>query len=112
MTVVKMKAASPDVMALDLSLPHKVADLSLADYGNKEMRLAENQMPGLMAVREKKLSALYDRNHRTTVEWKAIVTRCQVQCFIPHTHGPGPKVQLNCNGFRHCFSLHPLAPAG
>ena len=53
MTVVKMKAASPDFMALDLSLPHKVADLSLADYGNKEMRLAENQMPGLMAVREK-----------------------------------------------------------
>lgn len=40
-------------MALDLSLPHKVADLALADFGNKEMRLAENEMPGLMAVREK-----------------------------------------------------------
>ncbi|HSO21109.1 MAG TPA: adenosylhomocysteinase, partial [Desulfosarcina sp.] len=53
MTVVKMKEASPDCMALDLSLPHKVADLSLADYGNKEMRWAENELPGLMAVREK-----------------------------------------------------------
>ncbi|MDX9819769.1 MAG: adenosylhomocysteinase, partial [Desulfococcus multivorans] len=39
-------------MPLDLSLPYKVADMGLADYGNKEMQLAENEMPGLMAVRE------------------------------------------------------------
>jgi adenosylhomocysteinase len=38
---------------LDLSLPYKVADLSLADLGFKEMQLSENEMPGLMAVREK-----------------------------------------------------------
>ncbi len=38
---------------LDLSLPHKVADISLADFGNKEMQLAENEMPGLMSVRSK-----------------------------------------------------------
>ncbi|WP_214320971.1 adenosylhomocysteinase [Nonomuraea sediminis] len=30
----------------------KVADLSLADFGRKEIRLAEHEMPGLMAVRE------------------------------------------------------------
>ena len=41
------------VMALDLSLPYKVADLSLAQWGRKEMQLAENEMPGLMAAREK-----------------------------------------------------------
>ncbi len=29
----------------------KVADLSLADYGRKEIRLAEHEMPGLMAMR-------------------------------------------------------------
>jgi adenosylhomocysteinase len=29
----------------------KVADLSLADFGRKEIRLAEHEMPGLMAVR-------------------------------------------------------------
>ncbi|HNA23804.1 MAG TPA: adenosylhomocysteinase [Solirubrobacterales bacterium] len=29
----------------------KVADLSLADYGRKEIRLAEHEMPGLMATR-------------------------------------------------------------
>jgi adenosylhomocysteinase len=31
--------------------PFKVADLSLADYGRKELRLAEQEMPGLMALR-------------------------------------------------------------
>src|ERR687885_635708 len=29
----------------------KVADLSLADWGRKEIRLAEHEMPGLMAIR-------------------------------------------------------------
>src|SRR6204780_3944457 len=32
-------------------LPFKVADLSLAEFGRKEIRLAEHEMPGLMAVR-------------------------------------------------------------
>ncbi len=31
----------------------KVADLSLADFGRKELRLAEQEMPGLMALRER-----------------------------------------------------------
>src|SRR5258705_3724125 len=34
------------------SVPFKVADLSLADFGRKEIRLAEHEMPGLMAVRQ------------------------------------------------------------
>ena len=38
---------------LDPTLKHKVADLSLADWGRREMELAENEMPGLMAIREK-----------------------------------------------------------
>ncbi len=40
-------------LELDLSLKHKVKDISLADWGLKEMELSENEMPGLMAVREK-----------------------------------------------------------
>jgi adenosylhomocysteinase len=32
-------------------LPFKVADLSLAEFGRNEIRLAEHEMPGLMAVR-------------------------------------------------------------
>ena len=34
-------------------LPYKVADISLADFGRKEIVLAENEMPGLMALRAK-----------------------------------------------------------
>ncbi|KPA09156.1 S-adenosyl-L-homocysteine hydrolase [Candidatus Magnetomorum sp. HK-1] len=37
----------------DPGLPHKVADISLADLGNKEMSLSENEMPGLMSLRKK-----------------------------------------------------------
>jgi adenosylhomocysteinase len=33
------------------TLPFKVADLSLAEFGRKEITLAEHEMPGLMAVR-------------------------------------------------------------
>src|ERR671915_1479617 len=32
---------------------YKVADLNLADWGRKEIRLAEHEMPGLMALRER-----------------------------------------------------------
>jgi adenosylhomocysteinase len=32
---------------------YKVADLSLAEWGRKEIRLAEHEMPGLMALRER-----------------------------------------------------------
>src|ERR1700745_1180485 len=34
-------------------LPHKVRDLSLAELGRKKIMLAENEMPGLMALRRK-----------------------------------------------------------
>jgi adenosylhomocysteinase len=37
----------------DGSPDFKVADLSLADYGRKEIELAEHEMPGLMAMRER-----------------------------------------------------------
>ncbi len=37
---------------IDFSLPHQVRDLSLAAWGRKEIRLAEAEMPGLMALRE------------------------------------------------------------
>jgi adenosylhomocysteinase len=33
--------------------PHKVRDLALAEWGRKEIRLAEQEMPGLMALRER-----------------------------------------------------------
>jgi len=35
------------------TLPYKVADITLADFGRKEIELAEKEMPGLMAIRQK-----------------------------------------------------------
>jgi len=35
------------------NLPYKVADIHLADFGRKEIELAEKEMPGLMALRAK-----------------------------------------------------------
>ncbi len=34
------------------NLDYKVADLSIADFGRKEIQLAEHEMPGLMAMRK------------------------------------------------------------
>src|SRR6195256_6940649 len=33
--------------------PYKVKDLGLAEFGRKEMQLAEQEMPGLMVIRER-----------------------------------------------------------
>jgi adenosylhomocysteinase len=38
-------------MPVETNLPYKVADLSLAEFGRKEIVLAEHEMPGLMAMR-------------------------------------------------------------
>ncbi len=53
MSVLKAIKDSKDLLEIEPSLPYKVADISLADFGFKEMKLAENEMPGLMAVRKK-----------------------------------------------------------
>ncbi|MFW5774794.1 MAG: adenosylhomocysteinase [Chitinivibrionales bacterium] len=43
-------ASKIDIFA---ELPHQVADMSLAEWGRKEIEMAEHEMPGLMAIREK-----------------------------------------------------------
>ena len=35
-----------------MNVDYKVADIALADWGRKEIAIAETEMPGLMAVRE------------------------------------------------------------
>ncbi len=37
----------------DENMPYKIKDISLAEWGRKEMEIAEHEMPGLMALREK-----------------------------------------------------------
>jgi adenosylhomocysteinase len=43
--------SSSTLSSIDFSLKNKVADMSLADWGRKEIKLAEAEMPGLMALR-------------------------------------------------------------
>ena len=40
-------------LEINPALKYKVADIELASWGRKEIKLAENEMPGLMAVRKK-----------------------------------------------------------
>ena len=48
-TTTTTRDRSADGAALD----YEVADLSLAEFGRKEIRLAEHEMPGLMSLRGK-----------------------------------------------------------
>ena len=43
---------------------YKVADLSLAEFGRKEIRLAEQEMPGLMSIREEFAAQKPLKGHR------------------------------------------------
>src|SRR5438105_11100212 len=49
-----MATATIEKAALgNVAKEYKVADIGLADFGRKEIEIAEKEMPGLMAVREK-----------------------------------------------------------
>ena len=39
--------------AVDTNMKYKVRDLALADWGRKEIEIAEKEMPGLMSIRKK-----------------------------------------------------------
>jgi len=45
-------------MSSERKLPYKVADIKLAEWGRKEIELAENEMPGLMSIRKKYANTL------------------------------------------------------
>ncbi len=49
-----MAVATTDTIPdIDHDLPFKVADMSLADWGRKELDIAEIEMPGLVAIRDR-----------------------------------------------------------
>ena len=43
-------------------VPYKVKDISLAEWGRKEIELAEAEMPGLMAIREEYFATTVERS--------------------------------------------------
>src|SRR3954462_13166598 len=48
-----MSTTPKTTAAPNIDQDYKVADISLADFGRKEISIAEKEMPGLMAIREK-----------------------------------------------------------
>ncbi|MBE9492427.1 MAG: adenosylhomocysteinase [Bacteroidetes bacterium] len=42
-----------ETLTVDKNMAYKVADISLAEWGRKEIEIAEKEMPGLMSIREK-----------------------------------------------------------
>ena len=42
-----------ETMTYTETLPYKVADIGLAEFGRKEIEIAEKEMPGLMSIRDK-----------------------------------------------------------
>ncbi len=47
----------PQTMTTTVATEYKVADIGLADWGRKEINIAEHEMPGLMAIRQKNAAA-------------------------------------------------------
>ncbi|MEV0804760.1 adenosylhomocysteinase [Micromonospora sp. NPDC050200] len=58
--------APPETVPPDTNRDFKVADLSLAAFGRKEIELAEHEMPGLMAIRREFAAAQPLRGARIT----------------------------------------------
>src|SRR5215216_4510298 len=52
-TVLNEKMHAYDAATMAGRPTYKVADLGLAEWGRKELRLAEHEMPGLMAIRKR-----------------------------------------------------------
>src|ERR671922_805634 len=52
-TVLNEKMHAYEAAKAAARVPYKVADLGLAEWGRKELRLAEGEMPGLMAIRKR-----------------------------------------------------------
>jgi len=42
-----------ETLTIDKNLAYKVADISLAEWGRKEIEIAEKEMPGLMSIRKR-----------------------------------------------------------
>jgi len=79
------------------TLEYKVRDLSLADWGRKEIVLAEKEMPGLVAVREKYLAAQPLKGHRVTGSLHMTI---QTAVLIETLHALGADVRwASCNIF-------------
>ena len=51
-------------------MQYKVKDISLAEYGRKEIEIAEKEMPGLLAIRNKYSKEKPLKGARITGRWE------------------------------------------
>jgi adenosylhomocysteinase len=91
----------------------QVADLSLADFGRKEITLAEHEMPGLMAIREEHAAAAPLRGARITGSLHMTV---QTAVLIETLRALGAQVRwCSCNIFStqdHAAAAVAVGPTG
>src|SRR4028118_1957141 len=91
--------------AVQLQHDHKVADISLADYGRKEIGIAEHEMPGLMSVRAEYADAQPLKGARITGSLHMTI---QTAVLIETLTALGAEVRwCSCN----IFSTQDHAPA-
>ena len=78
------------------ALPYKVKDLSQADFGRKEIEIAEKEMPGLMALRKEYaakgavnvapcVAAICDERHKPVLSMLPL--RCKIDFHSPVATG-------------------------
>ena len=91
-------SASDKIVALDpSSRDYAVRDISLADFGRREIELAEHEMPGLMAVREEYRSSQPLAGARITGSLHMTI---QTAVLIETLEALGAKVRwASCNIF-------------
>ncbi len=78
-------------------LPYKVADIQLAEWGRKEITIAEKEMPGLMAIRKKYSTTKPLQNVRIMGSLHMTV---QTAVLIETLHALGANVRwCSCNIF-------------
>jgi adenosylhomocysteinase len=96
-----------------MSFDYKVADLSLAEFGRKEIELAEHEMPGLMAVRAEFAGAQPLRGARVTGSLHMTV---QTAVLIETLVALGAEVRwASCNIFStqdHAAAAIVVGPSG
>ncbi len=95
------------------ALEHKVADLKLAEWGRKEILLAEQEMPGLMAVRQEYAAAQPLKGQRITGSLHMTI---QTAVLIETLRALGAEVRwASCNIFStqdHAAAAVVVGPQG
>ncbi len=88
-------------LVLEKALPHKIADISLAEWGRKEMQLAENEMPDPLLPRICSLSPDSGVEPHRVLHWAQSVGPATAQLFAEILKSkPHPEM-----GYRSCLGI-------